>query len=153
MSVSSGPIRKEILVEAPQERAFRVFTEKFDVWWPRDHHIGKAEMKTAVLECKQDGRFYEQSVDGTECNWGKVLVWEPPRRLVLAWQISSQWQYDPNLLTEVEITFTQEGPKRTRVELEHRNLERFGDAAQSMREMMGRGWERTLGLFDKVAAG
>jgi uncharacterized protein YndB with AHSA1/START domain len=149
------PIRKQIMVEAPQERAFRVFTQNIDSWWPREHHIGKAELKSAMLEPRSGGRWYEVGVDGSECEWGKVLVWEPPQRLVLAWQITSEWQYDAKFVTEVEVRFTAEGPKRTRVDFEHRNFERFGDAAQKQREMMDSegGWGRTLLEFAKRAAG
>jgi uncharacterized protein YndB with AHSA1/START domain len=153
MTEAIAPIRKEIVIEAPQERAFRVFTERLDAWWPREHHIGKAELKTAVLECKPGGRWYEQGVDGSECDWGKVLVWEPPSRLVLAWSISSSWSYDPSLVTEVELRFTAEGAKRTRVEFEHRHLDRMGAAAAATRDMMDKGWERTLDLYGKLAAG
>lgn len=144
---SIAPIRKQIVVEVPQERAFRVFTENFDAWWPKDHHIGKAELKEAVLEPRANGRWYEKGVDGSECNWGKVLVWEPPRKLVLAWQIDGTWQYNAGFSTEVELTFTAQGPKSTLVELEHRQLENFGEAAEQTRGMMEPGWERTLGLF------
>lgn len=147
------PIRKQIMVEAPQERAFRVFTQNIDAWWPREHHIGKAELKSAMLEPRSGGRWYEVGVDGSECEWGKVLVWEPPQRLVLAWQITSEWQYDAKFLTEVEVRFTAEGPKRTRVDFEHRNLERFGKAAQKQREMMDGGWGKMLVDFAKHAAG
>ena len=153
MSEQIAPIVKEIIVEAPQERAFRVFTERLDTWWPREHHIGKAALKTAMLECKPGGRWYEQGVDGSECEWGKVLVWEPPSRLVLVWSIDSAWTYDPKLVTEVELRFTAEGPKRTRVEFEHRNLERMGAGAAPTREMMDRGWGSMLTLFAGVAQG
>jgi uncharacterized protein YndB with AHSA1/START domain len=145
------PIRKEISVEAPQERAFRVFTTNLDAWWPREHHIGKAELKHAVMEPKVGGRWYEIGVDGSECEWGKVLSWEPPRRIVLAWSITAAWQYDPAFVTEVEVKFTAQGAKRTLVELEHRNLERFGDAAEQVRTMLDPGWAQQLGLFAGVA--
>lgn len=146
------PIRKQLVVEAPQERAFRVFTENMGVWWPRMHHIGKAEMKSAVVEPRVGGRWYEVGVDGSECTWGKVLVWEPPRRLVLAWQLTAEFQYDPSFLTEVEVTFTPEGLKRTRVDFEHRDLERFGEAAARARESMGEGWQGILQLYASEAA-
>jgi uncharacterized protein YndB with AHSA1/START domain len=146
------PIRKEIYVEAPQERAFRVFTTNIEAWWPKDHHIGKAALKQAVLEPKVGGRWYEIGVDGSECEWGKVLSWEPPRRIVLAWSITAAWQYDPAFVTELEITFTAQGAKRTHVQLEHRNLERFGDAAEQVRTMLEPGWAHQLGLFAGFAA-
>jgi uncharacterized protein YndB with AHSA1/START domain len=154
MSHAMEPVRHHIVVEAPQERAFRVFTEGMNSWWPRTHKIGKAALKTAVLELKADGRWYEIDEDGSQCQWGKVLVWEPPRRLVLAWQINGQWQYDPKLVTEVEITFKAEGPQRTLVELEHRNLDRFGEAAEMIRKAFDSpdGWPGTLRDFAKAAA-
>ena len=142
-----NPIRKEIVVEAPIERAFRVFTDNLDSWWPREHHIGKAPLQRAVLEPKLGGRWYEIGDDGSECNWGKVLAWDPPRRLLLAWQIDAQWQYDAKLVTELEVTFTVQGAQRTLVELEHRNLERFGEAAAALREMMDRGWSGMVGTY------
>jgi uncharacterized protein YndB with AHSA1/START domain len=146
------PIRKEISVEAPQERAFRVFTTNMEAWWPAAHHIGKADFKHAVMEPKVGGRWYEIGVDGSECDWGKVLVWEPPRRIVLAWSITAEWQYDPNFVTEVEVTFTVQGPKRTLLQLEHRNLERFGDAAEQVRGMLEPGWAGPLQTYGQVAA-
>lgn len=150
MSSASNSVRKQVTVDAPQERAFRVFTESFDTWWPREHHIGKAPMKKAVMEPKVNGRWFEIGEDGSECNWGKVLVWEPPKRIVLAWQISAEWQYDPSLHTEVEVNFIAEGMRLTRVELEHRHLDRFGEAAEKMRGVFGSpgGW---TGLLDRFA--
>lgn len=143
------PVRKQVVVEAPPERAFRVFTQKFNLWWPRDHHIGKAELDEAVIEPHAGGRWYERGTDGSECEWGRVLVWDPPKRLVMAWQINHQWQYDPSLVTEVELRFTPVGPMQTRVELEHRNLERFGDHAETMRQAFDsdHGWITHLTLF------
>src|SRR5579862_240603 len=94
------PVQKQILVQISPERAFKVFTERMDLWWPKSHHIGKAPMKGTVLEPKEGGRWFEIGQDGSQCDWGKVLVWDPPRRLVLAWQISGHWQFDPLLLTE-----------------------------------------------------
>jgi hypothetical protein len=149
------PVRHHIVVEAAQEHAFRVFTEGMNTWWPRTHKIGKGALKTAVLEQKISGRWYEIDEDGSHCEWGKVLVWEPPKRLVLAWQITGQWQYDPTLLTEVEIVFKAEGPQRTRVELEHRNMDRFGEAAEMVRKAFdtpGGGWHGALRDFAKAAA-
>src|SRR5258708_6358456 len=89
------PVRRSILVKASIEQAFRVFTEGFDTWWPRSHHIGKAPMKKAIVEGAVRGRCYTEQTDGTECDWGSILVWEPPRRFVMAWQIRADWQYEP----------------------------------------------------------
>ena len=142
------------MVEASQERAFRVFTEGIDRWWPREHHIGKSPMKRAIIEPGAGGRWYAVCEDGTECDTGKVLTWEPPRRVVLAWQITAAWQYDAAFLTEVEVTFTSEGPKRTLVEIEHRNLERYGAAAEELRKLLDSagGWGRNMEVFAGIAA-
>jgi uncharacterized protein YndB with AHSA1/START domain len=150
----ANSVRKSIVVEAPQERAFRVFTESFDAWWPRDHHIAKAALQAAVLEARAGGRWYEKCVDGSECDWGKVLVWDPPRRLVLAWQITHEWKFDPDFSTEVEVTFTAEGPRRTRVELEHRDLDKFGAAAEEIRKALAgdMGWPVLLEKFAAAAS-
>jgi uncharacterized protein YndB with AHSA1/START domain len=149
------PVRKQIVVAVSQEQAFRVFTDKIERWWPMEHHIGKSPMKHAMLEPKVSGRWYEIGEDGSECNWGKVLVWNPPSRLVLAWQITAQWQYDANFITEVEVTFTPEGPKQTRVVLEHRDLERFGAAAAEIRKALDGdgGWTRHMQRLAAVAEG
>lgn len=151
MTAQVEPIRKEITVEAPQERAFRVFTQNIEAWWPAEHHIGKAPMKQALMEPKVGGRWYEVGTDGSECDWGKVLVWEPPRRVVLAWSITASWQYDPNFVTELEVTFHVVGPKRTQVQLEHRNLERYGDALPQMRGMLEPGWMHQLERYQAEA--
>ena len=144
-------VHKSITVDAPRERAFDVFTSGFDRWWFRQHHIGAAEMAEAVLECREGGRWFERGVDGSECEWGRVLAFEPPERLVLAWQINSEWQYDPALVTEVEVRFVAESPDRTRVELEHRHLDRMGDAAASVRAALDSegGWTGLLEVYAK----
>ena len=112
----------------------------------REHHIGESPLTRAVLEPGPGGRWYAVSEDGSDCNTGKVLVWEPPRRLVLAWQITAQWKFDPSFSTEVEVNFIPEGGKRTRVELEHRNLDRYGAEAVELRKGMDapEGWGKTL---------
>lgn len=151
--MSVAPVRKQIIVDAPQERAFRVFTTRMDLWWPATHHIGAAPLAKVVLETRPQGRWYEVGEDGSECNWGHVIAWEPPRRLLLAWQIDATWKFDPTLVTEVEVTFAAEGAGRTRVELEHRNLERFGAAAATVRDSIGGegGWPGILGRFGATA--
>ena len=148
------PVRKQVVVEVSAERAFEVFTAGIDRWWPREHHIGKSPLVREVLEPRLGGRWYGVSEDGAECDVGKVLVWEPPRRLVLAWQITKDWQYHPDFLTEIEVLFTPEGPKRTRVDLEHRNLERYGDAAPEYKKLIDSpgGWGRILESFARAAA-
>lgn len=153
MSRKADPIKKQILVAAPQERAFRVFTEGIDSWWPREHGIGKLPIRTAVLEPRANGRWYEVGADGSESEWGKVLVWDPPRRLVLAWQITADWKHDPALVTEVEVIFTPQGPSSTRVDLEHRDLERFGAQEGPIRKIFESpgGWPGLLAYFAQAS--
>ena len=141
-------IRKQLTVEAPAERAYRVFTANMGAWWPKDHHIGTAPLKDCVIEPQVNGRWYEVDEDGGTCEWGKVATWDPPRRLVLIWQLGPDFKYDPALVTEVEVTFTTLGPKRTRVDFEHRNIERFGDAAERLRGLMDTGWGQILVSYE-----
>ena len=106
------------------------------------------------MEPRAGGRWFERGEDGTECDWGRVLVWEPPSRVVLAWQISAEWKFDPGLQTEVEVRFIAEGPKLTRVEFEHRNLERYGDKAEAVRKSISSdgGWPGLLAAYAAAAA-
>ena len=147
----AAPVRKSVTVNANVDRAFRVFTEDFDSWWPRTHHIGKSPMKKGVVEGKAGGRCYTQQDDGTDCDWGQVLVWEPPHRIVLAWQITHEWGYQPDLAqsSEVEVRFTPTPDGGTRVDLEHRHLERHGAGAASMRTAVDSegGWGGLLKLY------
>lgn len=143
-------VRKSISVAAPREVAFRVFTEQWDRWWPlATHHIGQTPAAAAVLEPRVGGRWYERGTDGVECLWGRVLAWEPPARLVLTWEISADFQPDPSLRTEVEVRFVAESPERTRVELEHRLLDRYGARAGDMRSTFDseNGWSAMLAAF------
>jgi len=143
-------IRKTITVQAARERAFAVFTEGMGTWWPLDdYHIGGEQPQTAVIEPRVGGRWYEQSADGARCDWGRVVVWEPPARLVLSWQISADWQADPSIETQVEVRFVAEGPTTTRVDLEHRGLDSYGDAAAQMHGIFDSdsGWTALLARF------
>lgn len=145
------PVRKTITVNAGVERAFDVFTTGFDSWWPRSHHIGKSPMTRGIIEGKAGGRCYSEQEDGTECDWGHVLAWEPPRRLVIAWQVTHEWGYEPDLSksSEVEVRFTKEADGRTRVDLEHRHFERHGAGGAKMRFGVDapNGWGGLLALF------
>jgi uncharacterized protein YndB with AHSA1/START domain len=148
-------VRRSVTVSVPVERAFRVFTESFNSWWPGDYHIGRADLAEAVLEQRADGRWYERGVDGTECDWGRVLVWDPPHRLVLTWQINGQWQYDPDPAhaSEIELRFTAEGPRQTRVDLEHRLLERLAGGRDLHTALDSpTGWTGVLARFAEAAA-
>lgn len=152
-TITPAPIRKQLRVKAPPARAFEIFTAGMDRWWLKTHTINptKSPMQTIVIEPLVGGRWFERGADGSECQWGKVLAWEPPARVLLAWQISGQWQFDPNLVTEVEIRFTPDG-SGTKVELEHRHLERLGDAAEAMRTAFEGGWGALLEQFATKAA-
>lgn len=152
-------VRRSITVEADQRRAFEVFTERLGTWWPAVYHIGSAGYETAVIEPFEGGRWYERSVDGSESVWGHVLVWEAPRRLVLAWQISADWQFDPKVMTEIEVRFEPVDENRTKVDLEHRHLDRFGSRAAEMRAIFDaggvpgapQGWAGILREFARAA--
>ncbi len=152
------PVQKSITVKASPERAFQVFTDEIDTWWPRTHHIGKAPMKKALIEGRLGGRCYTEQTDGTECDWGQVLVWEPPARFVMAWQIDhAGWCYEPDLAksSEVEVRFTPEPDGTTRVDVEHRYFNRHGESGAGMRIAVGapNGWGGILELFAaRVAA-
>jgi uncharacterized protein YndB with AHSA1/START domain len=132
-------VRKSVTVEADQKRAFDVFTDRHGTWWPSTYHIGTSDYETAVIEPFAGGRWFERGVDGTEADWGRVLVWEPPQRLVLAWQITPDFQFDPDLATEIEVRFEPIGPNQTRVDLEHRHFDRFGARAAEMRAIFDSG--------------
>ena len=146
-------VRKSIVVNAPQEHVFRTFTERIDTWWPRSHHIGGKEPFTAILEPRAGGRWYERAGDGAECDWGRVLAWEPHERVLLTWDINADFQYQEGFGSEVEVRFTAESKERTRVVLEHRKLERFGDKAEMMRAMFDSegAWIATLTAFAQAA--
>ena len=153
-TIRPAPVRKQVIVEASPERAFEVFTTGFARWWPgQSHHIGTAPYKTAVMQPRVGGRWYEIGEDGSECDWGDVLAWDPPRRLLLAWRIGADWKYDPNLLTELEVTFTPQG-KQTRVNLEHRLLENWGEGAEAMRQAVDSegGWNGLLKTYAEAAS-
>jgi uncharacterized protein YndB with AHSA1/START domain len=150
-------VRKEIVVEVPIEQAFSVFTEDFDNIKPRDHNMLAVEIAETVFEAREGGRIYDRGVDGSECQWARVLAYEPPDRVVFSWDISPQWQIESTLekTSEVEVRFISETPERTRVELEHRNLERHGDGWEGLREGVGSegGWPLYLQRFAGLLRG
>jgi uncharacterized protein YndB with AHSA1/START domain len=153
--VDPNSVRKVMSVNAPPAVAWRVFTEKMGAWWPLAvYKIGKAKAVDAVIEPRVGGRWYERGDDGSTCDWGRVLAWEPPSRLVLSWQISADWQHDPDLKTEVEVRFIAEGKDGTRVELEHRHLDRYGARRDEMRGIFDSegGWSGLLASFARAAA-
>lgn len=148
-------VRKVVSVQAPQAVAWRVFTEQMGMWWPlASYKIGTANAVDAVIEPRVGGRWYERGDDGSICQWGSVLAWDPPSRLILSWDVSADWQYDPSLKTEIEVRFKLEGNNRTRVELEHRHLDRYGARRDQMRRIFDSegDWGKLLEAFAGVAA-
>ncbi len=156
-SPSGNTVQKSITVAASPQRAFEVFTAGFDSWWPRSHHIGKSPMTQAVMDGFVGGRCYSRQEDGTECDWGQILAWEPPFRLVIAWMITEAWGYQPDLSksSEVEIRFTALSDGGTRVDLEHRGFERMGPGGAIMRTMVEApgGWGSLLQMYAARFAG
>jgi uncharacterized protein YndB with AHSA1/START domain len=146
-------VSSEITVDTSVERAFEVFTTRFDAWWPRSHHIGEPDMQEAIIEPRAGGRWYELGVDGSECEWGEVLAYDPPRRLVLTWHLGGDWKYHADQASEIEVTFSPHGA-RTLVTLEHRHLERHGDTAEALRDAVRSegGWPSLLRLYREVLA-
>jgi len=140
-------IKKEMVVEASQETAFQVFSQKMDLWWPRSHHVGKTPMLKMVLEPKQRGRWYSAHEGGEVCEVGFIQDYQPNSRLLLIWQLNGEFKHDPALNTEVEVLFTAQGPKKTLVKFEHRNIETLGKAVEGM----DRGWGLILNLFGQLA--
>ncbi|MQA77376.1 MAG: ATPase [Streptosporangiales bacterium] len=155
MSVESTTeivVHRSVTVPIEPARAFTLFTEQMTAFWPPEHSIGAAAIAEVVVEPRAGGRWFERGTDGVECAWGRVAVWEPPGRLVLLWQIGADWQFDPELETEVEVTFVEDAPGHTRLDLRHRHLERYGDQADTFRgifESPG-GWSGTLARFAEI---
>jgi uncharacterized protein YndB with AHSA1/START domain len=149
------PIGGTVTVNVNVERAFRVFAETFNTWWPHQYHIGQAEVAEVILEPRVGGRWYERGVDGSECDWGRVLAWEPPHRLVFTWQISGEWQFDPDPqhASEIEVRFTPDGPEQTTVNVEHRDLNKLV-AGQAIHDTIrsGGGWPALLDSYAKAVA-
>jgi uncharacterized protein YndB with AHSA1/START domain len=144
-------VRSSIVVKAPIDCAFSVFTEDIGSWWPPEHHILEGELGEMVFEPRAGGHVYDRGVDGSECRWARVLAYEPPNRVVFSWDITTTWQIEADLekTSEVEVRFIAEAPDRTRVELEHRNLDRHGEGWEKMRDAVGspEGWSVGLRRF------
>jgi uncharacterized protein YndB with AHSA1/START domain len=129
-------VRHEVVVEAAIERAFSVFTSDFGAFKPREHNMLGVDIAETIFEPRVGGRLYDRGVDGSECGWARVLAYEPPDRVVISWDITPQWQIetDPGKTSDVEVRFIAETPERTRVVLEHRNLDRHLDGWEAVRE-------------------
>jgi uncharacterized protein YndB with AHSA1/START domain len=152
-TITPAPIHKSVEVATTPERAFVFFTGRMGRWWPKAHTLLGAPQEDVIIEPRPGGRWYERGRDGSEYEWGRVLAWEPPDRVVLAWQLDADWRYDPDLLTEVEVRFIALAGQMTRVELEHRRLENFGPrAAETRARLDGReAWRGTLDRFAEIA--
>jgi uncharacterized protein YndB with AHSA1/START domain len=150
-NAATAQVHKQIIVEAPLERAFTVFTERFGDFKPREHNLLGAPIAETVFEPKVGGHIYDRAEDGSECRWSRVLAYEPPSRVVFSWDIGPTWQLetDPANASEVEVRFVAEGPDRTRVELEHRNIDRHGPGWESVADGIGGdgGWPLYLDRF------
>lgn len=143
-------VRREILVDVPVAHAFDVFTRRFDLWWPRGHHIGKVEMRECVLEERAGGRWFERGIDGSECDWGSVLAFTRPSHVALAWHLDGTWSYDPDptRASRVDVTFSETHDGKTRVVLEHSQLDRHVKWEQLKTGICGReGWSGLLEMF------
>jgi uncharacterized protein YndB with AHSA1/START domain len=154
-AASIPPITGTVTVSVPIARAFELFTGSVNSWWPHEYHIGQAEVAEVVLEPHVGGRWFERGVDGSECDWGRVLAWEPPNRVLFTWQINGMWQFDPdpNHASEIEARFRADGPDATVVDVEHRHFERLL-GGQSIRDAItgGGGWALLLDSFAKTVA-
>jgi uncharacterized protein YndB with AHSA1/START domain len=147
-------VHRSVSVPLPRERAFELFTTRMGAFWPKEHSIGSADLADVVVQPEVGGRWFERGVDGSECDWGSVAAWDPPGRVVLLWQVGAGWKFDPTLQTEVEVEFTADGPGRTRLDLTHRHLERYGDQAENMRSVFDSpgGWAGTLDAFARFTS-
>ena len=145
-TIVAAPIRKRFRVRASQQKAFDVFLGGMGRWWPKDHSLLGAPQRDVVVDPRAGGRWYEIGEDGSQCQWGDVLAWEPPHRLVLAWRINMEWTFDPKLLTEIEITFTDVGNGETEVRLEHSKFENFGAGAENALQVFD-GWHTVLARY------
>jgi uncharacterized protein YndB with AHSA1/START domain len=151
-TVTIAPVRKSIRVNASQADAFDVFTSGLGRWWPRNMGIGRMPMKAPVMETRLGGRWYELAEDGSQATVGKIIVWEPPQRFVMTWEINSQWKPDSTIGSEVEVRFIADGANATRVEVEHRKFEQMGaEGGASMRKDVDGGWPGLLERFKTEA--
>jgi len=147
-----APVIKTIEVKCAPERAFELFCARMGAWWPKDHHTGASPFADVIVEPRVGGRWFERGEDGVESSWGRVLDWAPPRRLLLAWQLDADFKFDPKFETELEISFEDLSPG-TRVRLEHRDLERYGESAGKIVELLRGGWPTIIDRFGDFAEG
>ena len=149
--MSIAPIVRTVQIKAPPARAFELFATRMEDWWPKGRTVGKNPHEAIVIEPRAGGRWFERDGEGQETNWGKVLAWEPPTRLLLGWQLNSAFAYDPEFLTELELTFAPAAGGGTLVTLEHRDLERYGADAARFAAQLGGGWPGFLAGYAQYA--
>ncbi len=151
----SAVVHKSIRVSAPIERAFSVFVEQMETWWPPDHHIGAEPFQSIIIEPRVGGRWYERDAQGNDGLWGFVRAWDPPNLVTLSWHLGPDWKFNPDLAhsSDVELRFTAEGSSATLVELTHSGIERHGEGYQQLREILDGpdAWVRTLEEFARAA--
>jgi uncharacterized protein YndB with AHSA1/START domain len=149
--MQAAVVRRQVVVNAPIARAFRVFTERFGDFKPPEHNLLAAPIAQTVFEPRAGGHIYDRAVDGSECRWARIMVYDPPHRVVFSWDISPQWRLetDPEQTSEVEVTFVAESENRTRVELEHRHIDRHGAGWQALSESVDgdEGWPLYLARY------
>jgi uncharacterized protein YndB with AHSA1/START domain len=151
-------VETSIVVDAPIEEAFSVFTEGIGTWWPPEYNLLEVDIAERIFEPRVGGQVCDRGVDGSECHWARVLAYEPPNRVVISWDISPQWQIETDhaKTSEVEILFVSEAPDRTRVDVEHRHIDRHGDGWESLRDSVGSdgGWPGCVRRFaERIATG
>ena len=151
---TESSVKKTVTVNCSREHAFEIWSKRYDLWWPKMHKIGKADLKTVVVEEKAGGRWYEVGVDGSTCEWGTVLAYEPPSRVVVTWHLQPNWEHDPNpnRASRIEVTFSDLGNGQTRVELVHSELEKHGAGWQEMAKELGSGWGGIMDSFAQAAS-
>jgi uncharacterized protein YndB with AHSA1/START domain len=149
---TATPVKRTLRVAVPIDRAFRVLTEKMHTWWPATHHISKKGFTEIVVEPYAGGRWFERADDGEECEWGKVLVWEPPKRIVFSWNLQSDWRYSPDMAraSEVSFEFVSEGSESTRVEFAHSHIERHGEGWEKIHKGVDAGWIEVLAPYESL---
>lgn len=162
VDLNGATVRKSVRVKAPIDRAFRVFVEQMETWWPATHHIGEKPFEAIFVEPRVGGRWYERNVEGKEGDWGTVLAWEPPHRVTFSWHLGPghdgpDWKWEPDMAkaSEVQIRFTAEGAQTTLVELEHSRLERHGEGHEQLRAVLDgpSAWASILEHYAKAAEG
>jgi uncharacterized protein YndB with AHSA1/START domain len=156
VAAKANVVRKALSVNLPIARVFAAFTQNMAAWWPATHHIAKQAFTEITVEPRPGGRWFEVAADGSECDWGRVLAWEPPNRVVFSWHLQADWNFDPNpeKASEVEVRFFADAADKTRVELEHRKLERHGESWEKVRTGVDSpgGWTAILEHFAKAVA-